>query len=76
MVLTYNTFRNLLYKQTNKMYFLYVFILQYFYNSTCLERPFRSSSEVYDLLYLELSTNHANFSNCSVLRLELVVQKL
>ena len=40
-----------LYKQTNKMHFLYVLILQFLYNSTCFERPFRSSSGVYDLLY-------------------------
>ena len=42
---------DLLYKQTKKMNFLYVFILQFFYNSTCFERPFRSSSGVHDLLY-------------------------
>ena len=38
-------------KQTNKMHFLYVFILHFLYNSTCFERPFRSSSGVHDLLY-------------------------
>ena len=54
--------RNQLYKQTNTMHFLYVFILQFSYNSTCFERPFRSSSGVHDLLYLQLSTNHANVS--------------
>ena len=43
--------RNQLYKQTNKMHFLYVFILQVLYNSTCFERPFRSSSGVHYLLY-------------------------
>ena len=40
-----------LYKQTNRMHFLYVFILQFLYNCTCFERPFRSSSGVHDLLY-------------------------
>ena len=39
--------RNQFYKQTNKMHFLYVFILQSFCNSTCFERPFRSSSGVH-----------------------------
>ena len=29
--------RNQFYKQTNKMHFLYVFILQFLYNSTCFE---------------------------------------
>ena len=43
--------RNQLYKQTNKMRFLYVFILQFLYKSTCFERPFRSSWGVHDLLY-------------------------
>ena len=33
------------------MHFLYVFILQFLYYSTCFERPFRSSSGVHDLLY-------------------------
>ena len=33
------------------MDFLHVFILQFLYNSTCFERPFRSSSGVHDLLY-------------------------
>ena len=33
------------------MHFLYVFILQFIYNSTCFERPFHSSSGVHDLLY-------------------------
>ena len=33
------------------MHFLYVFILQFLYNSTRFERPFRSSSGVHDLLY-------------------------
>jgi hypothetical protein len=33
------------------MHFQYVFILQISYNSTCFERPFRSSSGVHDLLY-------------------------
>ena len=47
----------LLRKQTNKMHFLYVFILQFMYNSTCFERPFRSSSGFHDLLYLQLSSN-------------------
>ena len=36
------------------MQFLYVFILQFLYNSTCFERPFHSSSGVHDLLYLQL----------------------
>ena len=35
--------RNKLYKQTNKMHFLYVFILQHFCNSTCLKQLFLSS---------------------------------
>ena len=43
--------RNQSHKQTNKMHFLYVFILQLFYNSTCFEQSFPSSSGVYDLLY-------------------------
>ena len=46
-----NVHRNQLHKQTNKMDFLYVFILQFLYNSTCFERPFHSSSGVHDLLY-------------------------
>ena len=46
--------RNQLQKQSNKMHFLYVFILQFLYNSTCFERPFRSSSGVNYLLYLQL----------------------
>ena len=62
--------RNQLYKQTKKMHFLYVFILQFLYSSTCFERPFRSSSGVHDLLYLQLCTNHTNVSNSSVWRLE------
>ena len=33
------------------MHFLYVFILPFTYNSTCFERPSRSSSGVHDLLY-------------------------
>jgi hypothetical protein len=36
------------------MHFLYVFILQFLCNSTCFERPFRSSSGVHDLLYSAL----------------------
>jgi hypothetical protein len=32
------------YKQTNKIHFIYVFILQFMYNSTCFERPFLSSA--------------------------------
>ena len=36
-----------------------MFILQSFCNSTCLERLFRSSSGVHDLLYLQLCRNHA-----------------
>ena len=44
------------------MHFLYVFILQFLYNSTSFERPFRSSSGVRDLLYLQLCANHANVS--------------
>ena len=49
---------NQLRKQTNKVHFLYVLILQFLYNSTCFERPFHSSSGVHDLLYLQLCTNH------------------
>ena len=41
------TLKTHLYKQTNKMHFLYVFILQSLYNSTCFERLFRSSSGVH-----------------------------
>ena len=52
--------RNQLYKQTNKMHFRCVFILQFPYNSTCFERPFLSSSAVHDLLYQQLCTNHAH----------------
>ena len=48
------------------MYLFYNF----FYNSTCFEQPFRPSSGVRDLLYLQLCTNRANVSNCLVLRLE------
>ena len=33
------------------MHFVYVFILQFLYNSTCFEGPFRSSSGVLDFLY-------------------------
>ena len=44
------------------MQFLYVFILQFLYNSTCFQRPFRSSSGVHDLLYLQLCINSANVS--------------
>ena len=44
------------------MHFLYVFILQFMYNSTCFERPFLSTSGVHDLLYLQICTNHANRS--------------
>jgi hypothetical protein len=33
---------NQLYKQTNEMHFLHVFIVQFLYNSTCFERPFCS----------------------------------
>ncbi len=40
-----------LYKQTNQMQFLYVFIVQFLYNCTYFERPFYSSSGVHDLLY-------------------------
>ena len=36
-----------LYKQTNKMHFLYVFIPQYLYNFTCFKWPFHSSSGVH-----------------------------
>ena len=64
--------RNQLYKQTNNMHLLYVFILQSLYNSTCFERTFHSSSGVHDLLYLQFCTNHTNVSNCLVLRLGLV----
>ena len=51
--------REWLYKQTNKIHFLYVFILQFLYSSTCFERPFLSSSGVHDLLYQQLCTKHA-----------------
>ena len=54
-----------IYKQTNKMLFLHVFIPQFLYKSTCFEGPFLSSSGVLDLLYLQLCTNRANVSNCS-----------
>ena len=54
--------RNQLYKQTNKVHILYVFILQFLSSSACFERPFHSSSGVHDLLYLQLCTNHANVS--------------
>ena len=40
-----------LYKETNKMHFQYVFILQFLYKATFFERPFRSSSGVHELLY-------------------------
>ena len=43
--------RNQLYKQTDKMHFPYVFILQFLYKSTCFEGQLRSSSGVHDLLY-------------------------
>ena len=43
--------RNQFYKQTNKMHTLYVFILQFLYNSTCFERPIRSSPGVHDLTF-------------------------
>ena len=59
-----------LYKRANKMHFLYVFILPFLYNSTCFERPFRSSSGVHGLLYLQLCTNRANVSNCLVVRFQ------
>ena len=44
------------------MHFLYVFILQFLYKSTCFQRPFRSLSGVHDFLYLQLCKNHANLS--------------
>ena len=44
------------------MHFLYVFILQFLYNSTCFERPFSSSSGVHDLLFMVLCTNRVNVS--------------
>ena len=50
------------------MHFLYVFILQFLYNSTCFERPFPSSSGVHDLLY-----SAAVYKPCFACR---VVQKL
>ena len=40
-------YSNPLYKQTDKMHFLYVFTLQFLYNSTCFERPFGSPSGVH-----------------------------
>ena len=46
--------------------FMYLFY-NFFYNSPCFERPFRSSFMIYCILLL--CTNHANVSNCSVLRL-------
>ena len=58
-----------LHKQPNMMHFLCVFILQFVYNSKCFERPFRSPSAVHDLLYLQLCANHADVSNCWLLRL-------
>ena len=48
----YVPYHNQVHIQTNKMHFLYVFILQFMYNSTCFEQPFRSSSGIHDLLYL------------------------
>ena len=45
--------------KTNTMRFLYAFILQFLYNSTCFERPFRSSSGVHDLLYSAALYKHA-----------------
>ena len=41
------------------MHFLYVFIIQFLYNSTCFERTFLSLSGVHDLLYTAADTvNH------------------
>ena len=51
-----------LYKHTNNMHFLCVFILQFLYDSTCFDRTFRSPSAVHDLLYLQLCTNRVNVS--------------
>ena len=48
------------------MHFLYVFILQSLYNSTCFERPFRSSSGVHDLLYLQLCKHVELYINCRI----------
>ena len=67
----YTLHRNQLYKQTNKMYFLCIYST-IFVQLYMFRRPFRSSSGVHDLLYLQLCTNHENVSNCPVLQLELV----
>ena len=48
---TFEGLKRVRYKQSNKVRFLYVFILKFFNNSTRFERPFRSSSGVHDLLY-------------------------
>ena len=55
---------HVLYKQSNKIHFLYVFILQFLYNSTCFERPFLSSSGVHDLLY-----SAAPYKPCCIVKL-------
>ena len=58
--------RNQLYKQTNKMDFLYVFILSIFVQLYTLGTTFcfiiRS---FHNLLYLQLCTNHADVSDFS-----------
>ena len=56
--------RNKLYKQTNKMHFFVSIYFTVLYNSTCFERPFRSSSGVHNLPYLQLCTTRANVPNC------------
>ena len=65
-------FSSIFYKQTNKMHFLYVFILQSFATLHVSIDCFVHHQEFINLVYLELCTNHGNVPNCSVLRLELV----
>ena len=52
--------RNHLHKQTNKMHFSMYLFYNCFVHSTCFEWPFRSSSGVHKLLYLQLCKNRAN----------------
>ena len=49
-----------------KMHFLYVFILQFLYNSTCFERSHCSSSGVFFVVYCIHSSvqSRANVSSC------------
>ena len=60
---------NQLYKQTNKMQLLYVFILQFLYKSACFEDHFVHHQKFMICYVLQLCTDHSNVSNCSVLRL-------